>query len=323
MRSVVRNPEARVVAVVVCALLACEAGMRLYGDRLSKDIEHLEQFDEIAARAAAPSPTDVTRVLFLGNSLTRYGLRAEQFEAAARDVGRTVRVEKMTPDNTALADWYYAYRTFFHAAGRSPDLLVIGFADGHLRDAPSNHPERLAQYYCRVEDLPELFARDLPTVEDRAHYGAACGSALLCNRDRIERRVLDALIPGYREGIQTLNDRVRQSLPTRSGTVSYSRLRELLQLTREDGVQVVLAAMPIPNAYAIDPELQALAVETGTPLIDCRAVPGVEPAMFPDGLHMNEEAATRYTHYLAAALVTRQPPPRALGQSEPPAHVVR
>jgi len=299
-----RHPEARVVACVLAAVVAGEAGMRLYGDRLSKDIRHLEEFDEIAARIAAPAQAGETRVLFLGNSLTRFGVDPEEFARAAAETGLgPVRVERMMPDNTALADWSYAYRAFLAGQDRRPDLLVIGFQGGHLRDARSHHPERLARYYARWEDLPELFQNDLPTFEARAGFGAAGASALLCNRDRIESRVLDRLIPGYQDNIQILNRRVQGTPSSQPAAPStYLRLQALLETARAQGVQVVLAAMPIPDPYEIDPELPGLAQQHGAALVDCRRVPGIAVEMFPDGLHMNADASRLYTRFLAEQL---------------------
>lgn len=299
-----RHTETRVVLSLLALLGVCEASMRLYGVRLSKDIQHLEQLDEIAARIAAPASGGETRVLFLGNSLTRFGVDPEEFARAAAEQGLApLRIEKIMPDNTALADWYYAYRAFFAAEDRAPDLLVIGFQGGHLRDAASQHPERLARFYCRPEDFPELCARDLLTFESRAGFGAASLSALICNRDRIESRVLARLIPGYEEGIQELNRRVRGGESTiNTAAPAYDRLRRLLDVAAEDGVRVVLAAMPVPQSYEIDPELPRLAAECGARLIDCRHVPGVSADMFPDGLHMDAGAARLYSRYLAGQL---------------------
>jgi hypothetical protein len=301
MTRLLAHPETRVVLCLLALLGACEAGMRLYGSRLSKDVRHLEQFAEIAARISAPARPGETRVLFLGNSLTRYGVDVEEFTRAVAESGReAVRVERLMPDNTALADWYYAYRSLFADCGRAPDVLVIGFAGGHLNDAPSRHPERLARYYCRWPHLPELCRRDLLTVDSRAGFALAGLSSLLCHRDRIESRVLDLLIPGYQQGLQELNRRLlRETASPPPTPPTFHRLRQLLTLARADGVEVLLAAMPVPEPYDIEPEVRQLADELGVRLIDCRRVPGVTPEMFPDGLHMDVRAARLYTRFLA------------------------
>lgn len=310
MTRLLAHPEPRVVLCLLALLGAGETGMRLYEGRLSKDVRHLETFEELAARISAPPQAGETRVLFLGNSLTRYGVDVAEFTRAVAVSGReVVRVERLMPDNTAVADWYYAYRSYFADCHRAPDVLVIGFAGGHLHDAPSRHPERLARYYCRLSHLPELCRRDLLTVEDRTGFALAGLSSLLCNRDRLESRALDLLIPGYREGIQELNRRLAQE-PLSAGRLppTFHRLRELLALARGQGVEVILAAMPVPSAYDLPPELGNIADEFGVGLIDCRRVPGVAPEMFPDGLHMDARAARLYTRFLAWAWTASAPP---------------
>ena len=83
MKSFWQHPELRVVACVLAALAIGECGMRAAGDRLSKDIRHLQELDEIAARAAAPAVEGETRIVCMGNSLTRFGVDVEEFERAA------------------------------------------------------------------------------------------------------------------------------------------------------------------------------------------------------------------------------------------------
>ncbi|MFV0442392.1 MAG: hypothetical protein ACK5Q5_02345 [Planctomycetaceae bacterium] len=308
--SLLRQPELKVVALVVASLICSEIGMRCLSVRLSKDVAHLAQFDEIAAEINAQVPGDPIRVLFLGNSLTRYGVAAEPFEqAAAAAAGRPVHVVKMTPDNTALADWFYAYRNYFAEQGRTPDLLVIGFQGPHLLDAPSIHPQRLARFYCTADDWPDLRRDDLQGFEAQAAFVAASHSSLLADRDRIERRALDLLIPDYQAGIQTLNERIKlHASSSRSAVPTYHRLVRLLDLARKNGTQVVLAAMPVPTLYDIDPTLRVLAREHGAKLIDCRHVAGITDQMFPDGLHMNGEAAACYSQHLARSLTWNASP---------------
>ncbi|MEZ6067100.1 MAG: hypothetical protein R3B90_15675 [Planctomycetaceae bacterium] len=311
MLRLVRHPEARVVAVVLLTVLASETGLRVFGDRLSNDVAHLASFDELASELAErraiavaadddPVTDESVRALFLGNSLTRYGVARELFEAtASTQAGRPVLAVKVTPDNTAIADWFYAYRNFFAETGRAPDLLIIGFEHRHLADAPSYHPQRLARFYCDRGDWEDLCRLDLSDFESKAAFLAASQSALLSNRDRIERRALDLLIPGYADGIQELNSRLKQSRRRQEPVATYERLARLIDLARADGVRVILAAMPVPTPYELDEPLLELVAARNVELLDCRQIEGVTDDMFPDGLHMNSDASARYTTHLA------------------------
>ncbi len=299
--------ELRVVLMVLAMFAVYELSFRLAGDRLSKDIAHLQSFGEIAANLNGQTQPGETRVLFLGNSLTRYGVDAELFEQVLREqFGEAVRASKMNPDNTALADWFYAYRTYFSRTQQLPEVMIIGFEGGHLRDAASNHPDRLARYYCTWEDCPDLQRRDVQGFEASAGYVLSSLSAAFGNRDRLQRRVLDLLIPSYRPGMDELNRRMNQqrtpampSPPDANPEPSYSRLLELIALAERDGVQVILAAMPVPEAYEFDTGLLEVVHSTSARLVDCRTVPGITRPMFFDGLHMDEQAQHLYTRALA------------------------
>lgn len=148
-----RSSEWLVVLTVLGMFVLLELGFRFAGQKLSKDIAHLRSFPEIAAELAEMPASNGTRVLFLGNSLTRYGVDPNTFrDVLQQKYGQVVQGIKLNPDNTALADWFYAYRTYFSRRGIKPDVLIIGFEGGHLRDAASHHPDRLAHVtaLCRI-----------------------------------------------------------------------------------------------------------------------------------------------------------------------------
>jgi len=296
--------EFKVIAMVASGLLLGEIGMRCIQDRLSVDVGHLQSFRQKANElTTAPQHP---RILFLGNSMTRYGISTETFtkEFTAR-TGLQPATMKMNPDNTALADWFYAYRNYFFEPAQAPDVLVLGFEGGHLRDKPTAHPGRLAQYYCDANDWPELCRYDLKTFEDRAAYLVCTTSAMCSNRDRLQRRFLDTVIPGYRDGSQDLNVRQKTLAERKLPAPTYHRLREFLQMTRVQNVTVILASMPIATPYELDPELIHVLREEGIQLVDCQHIPGIVSQMFPDGVHMTGDASQIYSHYLADILAQK------------------
>jgi hypothetical protein len=299
-----KHPECRVVVAMLGLLALSEGAMRLMESRLSKDVAHLKQFPRIA-RDLAEHPADQSRILFLGNSLTRYGVDVEVFqEEIHRYHDAPVQIAKVVPDNSQLADWSYAYHNFFHAAKHPPELLVIGFGFGnqHLADRPSSHPERLARYYCTLKDLDELCKWDLPDIESRLDYVVASGSVLYANRDRVQRWGLDRIIPEYRDGIQTLNDLLQASAPKETSHATFHRLRALVEEARQDAVRVVLMALPVGFEYEFDPEFLRLTAELQVPVIDCRNVPGVTRSQLFDGLHLDPDGAKLVTRHLAREL---------------------
>lgn len=292
----------KALVVVAVAFLLLELLFRTQGNFLSKDISHLKSFDHLAASLMQHEPNEQS-VLFLGNSLTRYGVNPELFtDEIKKQTGLQVHPGKVNPDNTALADWYYAYRHFFSRENRKPDLMIIGFEGGHLRDAPSHHLDRLAYFYCDLNDWEAVQKYDARTFEERLYFSSCSLSAALANRDRIQRRILDVIIPQYREGMDQMNERLTQKTAPAASTVSYQRLDDLLTQAERDGVRVFLAAMPVPEAYTFDKELLDCCQKHAVPLLDCRSVPGIQLEMFFDGLHMDEAASELYTKYLAETI---------------------
>ncbi len=304
-----KGRERRVLLMVVSLFLLLEATIRLGGEILSKDIAHLRSFPKIARRMAQFDPQQGTRILFLGNSLTRHGVDQDAFaETVKQEGGGVVQSVKMNPDNTDLSDWFYAYRTFFSRPGIKPDVLIVGFEGVHLRDAPSRHPDRLAQYYCTWSDWPDLCQYDLKTFEDRVYFVLCRYSAAFGNRDRIQKRLLDKLIPDYRAGMDELNSRRNEinkagkNNKKKKKELTYEKLQKLIAIADSQGTKIVLAAMPVPDAYQFDPKFLELVENSSAVLVDCRKVEGITEPMFFDGLHMDEQAAKIYSSELARKL---------------------
>ena len=297
--------ELKVGALVLLVLAGGELFMRLSERLLSLDVQHIRRIPSIAEDMTRG---EGRRVLFLGNSMTRNGVDARVVENELRAQGLTepLRIERVYPDATALAEWYYAFNHYFVAAGRLPDVLIIGFAANDLSDNRPPQPSQLAQYYTGARDVPEVFARDVKDFEGRAEFLLSGLSVSFANRTRVRERALDMLIPHYRESAQEIN-RALQAMKKKGGAsfaLTYRRLELLGRLAASRGVCVILVAMPQREPYELDPQLQPIIERAGMTFTDARAPSGLGGEGFVDEMHLSPNGAAIYSRYLARQLAS-------------------
>lgn len=299
--------ELKVVCLVLAVLLACELLIRGREDALSLDLRHTK---EIPAISQQLSEAKENRVLFLGNSMTRYGVNPSVFEDEMRAHGvGPLRVARVFPDATSVTDWYYAFKHYFIDAGHPPDVLIVGFAGGDLQVEHAVEPARLARYYSSARDIPEVFKEDVRDFDGRFEFLLADVSSSFANRTRVRTRVLDSLIPNYRDSAQQLNRAMKMTDKKNSSNQqpTYRRLEQFINLAKQHGVKVIFVAMPIREPYDLDAQLREKIEAGGMMLLDCRAIEGLGPNDYADELHLNPDGATLYSRFLARQLAARFP----------------
>jgi hypothetical protein len=300
--------ELKVVVVVVLVLLAGELVVRVCEKSLSLDVTHIRQIPEISREMVE---SQGTRVLFISNSMLRYGVDPMVFasEMEARRLG-PLSVGRVYPDATALPDWYYAFKHYFVDTNRTPDVLIVCFAAKDLQDDLPPVPARLAHNYTSASDIPELFSQDLRDFDNRADFLLADLSSSYANRMRVRTRVLDDLIPNYRESAQVMN-RTQKSMKKSAGDAAaaptYQRLERLISLARRHNVRVIFVAMPLREAYALDPQIQRIVEADGMSFFDFRSVDGINQVSFIDEMHLTTGGAKVYSQFLARQLAERFP----------------
>src|SRR5690606_10559563 len=95
-------------------------------------------------------------------------------------------------------------------------------------------------------------------LTDRMNVLLARYSAAFANRERVSRRVL-ALLPGYEESAQRVNDLLREPEEAQASAPTYGRLERFVREVVGSGAELVLAAMPTRAGYDLDPELVRVA----------------------------------------------------------------
>jgi len=289
---------------VLLVLLTIEAGLRAIDEMLSLDIIHIRKIPTITKKMmAGPRP----RLMFLGNSMTRRGIREDVFVERMRAHHiEPLTVARVFPDNTQIAEWYYAFKKYAVDAGRIPDFLVINCPTEQLTDLAPYSIYALASTWTRFHDLHEVFQQDITNFGDRVEFLISMYSTAFANRNRVRGRVLYTLIPHYPQAARQINQVLRKSKQeaTASGhvAVTYHRLKRLIHLARRHHVQLIIAAIPVIRKYEIDPHLVELLQNEDVPLVDCRRTPGIDQTSFRDGLHLNEQGAATYPRYLADQL---------------------
>lgn len=275
-----------------------EVGIRLSEPFLSLDLLHLRNLPNILEKFSVGAGP---RVLFLGNSMTREGLKLSTLtQEFSNPNSETMTFEKVHPDDTSICDWLFLYKHFVTEPGHAPDFLVISWAWGNLVDCPMD-PMRLGAHYSNLADFPDVVFHVLHSNEARAKFILSHFLRSFAHRERVKNRVLDMVIPNYRTAARRFNETLneRSSSELKFQKLKYTQFEQLVKLAQTNGTKVILAAMPIRDGYEIDHELRRIANNIGVEFLDIRDIQGMTENSFQDEIHLNSQGADLYTRALA------------------------
>lgn len=296
------SSELKVIAAVALAFSVVELGIRAIEDNLSIDVKHIHAIPSIVASLdRKPAP----HVLFLGNSLTRASVHTEAIAEVWPEAPSMARIH---PDDTTLLDWHYIYQRYFGKEKPRPNLIVVSFVQSQLDDSQEIHVDRMGSHFAGFQFAREAFEHDVHETGDRIEFMLAGAFRAMANRERVQNRVL-ASVPGYKELANAVNHGVRAKAGTpasRPGPPLYTRLHRFLAAAGARGDKVLFVAIPLPRPYKVAGELRDAIQEGGASLIDMQGVEPLTRQDFPDGYHLSEEAAPRFSRALGRAIMENE-----------------
>jgi lysophospholipase L1-like esterase len=315
------------VVAVLLVLAGAELGMRAGGRFLSGDVAHLESVPEIVDRVVSGSGEGV---LFLGNSLVGEGIDDRLLETRLREAGAAPgAVARVNPDGTTVMEWHYLLRSRLGGRASNIGALVLGFGPAHLADrAPTESLQRMALYHVGPDDLGPFVREELASVEDRAAFHAARWVRILAMGERVQPRVLDRLIPGYRDQVTfLLGPRNGAGGPPEAGArgpgnPSHRYLAALVDDAARAGLPLLLLPMPEAGTWTLLPGEREIIERCRVTVLDLRDVVNLPPERFPDGVHLDAQGRTEWTEALAPhllAFLARPRPERTPRPCPPPA----
>ena len=215
----------------------------------SKDFR---RFGGYPAKAAALVATaNAQRIAFIGNSATDRGVDPRVVEAALARNGRPAAAELFVADQSRIDTWRYIFERYFARPERNPDLVVVSFYENDLEDGNPIEIGRLAQFFTSIGDWPELFRVNLRTLDDRASFVISSFSATYAASDRIRERILPALVPGFRDHSERINEIIfqheqqrRQRRPAAPARPRFAAVERLLDRAAERGVKMCCRRLP-------------------------------------------------------------------------------
>lgn len=290
--------EWKVWVVVLTILVASEVAMRGALTHLSQDLVHIQQIPEKIERLSAG---DEPRVLFLGNSITREGIDIAEFEALLGPVG-PVTVAGIYPDDTSITEWLHSYIHFLDIPKKDLELLIICFAEDQLQDRPTIDVRRLAYNYSDWSTALATFRDESFNLDQKAEFILARLWASFANAERVQKRIMDYVVPYYRSTAPRINSAIAK--PNSNGqantlTPTYRRLQKLISVLQTREVGLLVVAFPVGKSYEINGSLEQLLRKNHVFFIDARKVTGITPENFPDGYHMDKSAARLITKVIS------------------------
>jgi hypothetical protein len=293
------------VLLALPAELVLRAGINELSRNSSIIGAHPERAQRIAAEQSRPS------ILILGNSMSGHAIDAQLLAEELRRRGADVLVEHQPADSTAMRDWYLELKNMFVAAGAVPDWLILPVGDARELTRINPRTEDLAHFFLANDDIASLFELDgMHRFEDRAAVHLARLSTLYCYRGRIQKRLLDAFVPGYAELRQVMNTSGPPADES-DGRLSTAWADLMRDLTQQHDIRPIVVALPTQHlANGLLPSERELAERAGWHILE----PGTNAVWtsddVPDGLHLSEPARERFTRLLAPPLADLLTGPR-------------
>lgn len=302
-RVVSTKEEKLVIFLVISILVLLEVGIRLTEEKLSGNISHIFTIPSIVSQLVENQ--DHTNLIFLGNSLTNNAVNAHHLESLDKS-NNGISVFKITPDGTAITDWYCIYSQNFPKSEKESSLVVIGFAWSQLSDQFPINPTRLGSFFCGIKDTQALEATGLTGHQQFLRFLAGSTSHVYANREAIRNRVLDMVIPNYKEMTQELNQPLQAPVNSdnkQQHSTTYSSFTNLAKTILNSNRHLLVMAMPVVEEYEIDPNLLSILSTLEVPLLDLRKIEKIDKNKFLDPIHLNDEGSKIFSEALAKDLM--------------------
>lgn len=291
--------EFKILGWLALALLAMEAGARVFESKLSKDVAHVRSLAGLPAQLAPGKGG----ILVMGNSLARCGVDGAGL-SAARPGGPEVAF--MVPDASAAIEWAWGYRRHVLRAGARPDLVILLTGRTHLLDPAVVQIPRLGAHHVAGGDRLTFMREELAGFDDRAEFVVASVSRLFANRGRVQQLAFYGAVPGYETSVNRINIAAGGGFTASRETGEPDRgLRNcarLIDSVRESGAKLVVVTSPLPEPWNLPESVAGLLREKSVPVIPLGAELRLPAERFPDGYHLDPEGAEMATKVLAERL---------------------
>ena len=291
--------EFKTIIGLIIIIILIEITVRSFEERLSGNIKHIYSIASITSKIS----NNNSSLVFLGNSLTNNAIDLNLIESSINSINnQTIQALKITPDGTALADWYCIYQNKIHSGSNHPSTIAIGFAWGLLSDQQPINPTRLGGFFCNADDISHLDDTGLTNHREILRFLAGSMSHVYVNREAIRNKVLESLIPHYKTITQNINQQENDNHNTvqdEKNQYTYSLLTKLINSIKSTGNKVILIAMPVIEPYHLDDKLLEATNNLNVPLLDLRNTRAISNDMFKDGIHLNSIGGTKFSIQLA------------------------
>lgn len=291
---------ARAILLVGFLLVGAEILMRPVVRTVASDANHIDSIPEIAGSLARSTGL---KILFLGNSLVKYGVVPDVIRNGLGVVApEGIEVALIHPDNAAVEDWYYILTQSFDTPESRPDLLVIPFDTERLADAAFVDMRQLAKISLDSSVLEEMWEFEAVSADARFQLLLAEISALYRHSEKERTTILGLFVPGYQQAETRLNETLRADSDTQLAALKYTRLSRLLTWLQSVSLQTVFVSVPRPMPAEVDPQAIRLIEEAGMVYLDGRIIEGLDADMYLDGYHLDERGAPRFSNFLVREL---------------------
>lgn len=295
--------EWKVVCTLLLVFIVAELGVRVFETRLSLDIAHIRDADNVAARFAPES--DGYDVLILGNSSARSGIDAALLTKKLERGGlHDVHIHFFHPDGGNVGNWRWAWRRYFSPPRRQPDLVLICGSRSHFDDARLD-PVSSASLFVGLDDALPFLSEETRLTEERLDFLMAKLSLSFAGRHRVQRRFLDYIMPYNRLVLSQMADHASRKAASESlgiDTLSSFRLAELLADLQAAKTIAAVVALPSIKPYEVPASRISIVQEKGAFWLDLRTPAAIQRDDFYDGAHVNQAGAQKLTSALAEAL---------------------
>lgn len=279
--------------------------LRISAGSLSGDVRHIQEMPAIILSLSQQPPP---RLMFVGNSLAGEGIDLDVIRSGlSEEIDAAVSVGGLFPDASTQLSWYYIIKNMV-LQEPAPEVVVFGIADFTVKDAADPRIRSLAMDYARVGDIPELFSRYLKSFDERGEFLTASALHSYATQERVKKRILDAIIPGYRAGLRalvrmgSLHSEERETESMQRPT--YRKVADLIEMASTHGMHSVFVGMPLVENWNLDTMLVSTIVEHGGTFIDARSLANLDENDFRDGFHLNADGRAKLSQVLVTRLKT-------------------